>query len=181
MLQITVPGIELFDESNNEFISHDPIVLELEHSLASVSKWESIFEKPFLSQDEKTTEEVFGYIKAMTMTPNVPEGTYSRLSQANIDEINAYIEAKMTATRFFDPPGGSSKPSETVTAELVYYWMVSFQIPFEAQHWHLNQLLTLIRVCSVKNSKPKKMGRAEAAQRQRELNAQRKAALGTKG
>jgi hypothetical protein len=180
MLTIVVPGVEMFDESTNEFVTKDDTTLELEHSLVSLSKWESEYEKPFLGKETKTTEEVFAYIKLMTLTPNIPPEVYLKLSQENILAVNKYIEAKMTATWFSDPPG--APPSkEVITAELIYYWMITFQIPFECQYWHINRLFTLIRVCNAKQSKPKKMSRAEIAARNRELNARRREQLGTSG
>lgn len=180
MLTIVVPGTEMFDDSKQEFITKDDFTLELEHSLVSLSKWEQIYEKPFLGKDEKSTEEILGYIKAMTLTLKVPEEVFSRLSEANILTINEYLDAKMTATWFNEPPGAPSS-RDVITSELIYYWMVTFQIPFVCETWHLNRLFTLIRVCNNKQSKPKKMSRSEIAARQRELNAQRRAQLGTKG
>lgn len=180
MLRITVSGNEVFNEDTQEFAAHGGTVLELEHSLASLSKWESQHEKPFLGKVEKTPEEVISYVRCMIVTPDFPPGVLSELSETNFEEINAYIDAKMTATWFNEEPG-APRSREVITAELIYYWMISFQIPLECQHWHLNRLFTLIRVCNFKNAKPKKMGRAEAAARQRTLNEQRKAQLGTKG
>lgn len=116
----------------------------------------------------------------MILTPNVSEEVLSKLTQENIVDINKYIEAKMTATWFSDAPG-APKTQAVITAELIYYWMVVFQIPFECEHWHLNRLFTLIRVCNIKQEKPKKMSRSELAARNRALNAQRKAQLGTSG
>lgn len=180
MLMIVVPGIELFDDTNQEFTTQGDVVLELEHSLVSLSKWESIYEKPFLGEGEKTTEEVIGYIKSMTLTPEVPEEIFYRLSEENVTKINEYIDAKMTATWFNDAPG-APRAREVITSEVIYYWLIAFQIPFECETWHLNRLFTLIRVCNIKQAKPEKMSRAEIAARNRELNAQRRAQWGTKG
>ena len=180
MLKIMVGAEEAFDEETQEFVFLGGVELQLEHSLVSLSKWESEYEKPFLGSDEKTPEELVGYVKAMTLTPEVPEEVYSRLSEANFEAINAHINAKMTATWFKEAPG-APKSREVITAELVYYWLTVFQIPFEVETWHLNRLFTLIRICNVKSAKPKKMSRSEVAQRNRELNEQRRQQLKTSG
>lgn len=180
MLTIVVPGPEMFDEKSQEFVTKGDVTLDLEHSLVTLSKWESIYEKPFLGPKEKSHEELIGYIKVMVLTPEVPEEVFSRLSEENIEAINEYIDAKMTATWFNEAPG-APQSRDIITAELIYYWMITFQIPFECQYWHLNRLFTLIRVCNIKQAKPKKMSRTEIAARNRELNARRRAQLGSKG
>jgi hypothetical protein len=180
MLTIRVLEVESFDESSQEFTTQGGVVLELEHSLVSLSKWESIYEKPFLGNESKSTEELIGYIKCMTLTPEVPEEIFHRLSVKNFEEIHNYIDAKMTATWFSEQPG-VPKSREVITSEVIYYWMTTFNIPFECEHWHLNRLFTLIRICNIKQAKPQKMSRAELAARNRALNAQRKAQLGTTG
>ena len=180
MLQITIPARELWDEANNEFIYTKACTLQLEHSLISLSKWESKWCKAFFSKQEKTSEETIDYIKCMTLTPNVKDDVYSALTRENILAINKYIEAPMTATHFSkDNHSGNNR--EQVTSELIYYWMISSTVPMECQKWHLNRLLTLLRVCSVKNAPPKKMGKREIANRYAALNAARKKQFNTKG
>jgi hypothetical protein len=180
MLLLTIHGDELFDDSAQEFVATDLVTLGLEHSLVSLSKWESQWEKPFLATNDKSEAQVLDYVKKMIVGPIPPEEVFSRLSDANVNEINAYINAKMTAT-WFNEPDKPNAGSEVVTAELIYYWMITLGVPFECQHWHLNRLLTLIKVCNYKNAPKKTMSFAEQAQSQRELNEQRKAQLGTRG
>lgn len=181
MLTIKVGATDVYDESSETFRADGGFELQLEHSLVSLSKWESEFEKPFLSETEKTTEEALAYIRCMLLTPNPPGDFLAKLSKENLEEINAYLNQKMTATWFSDATPQTRSRTETVTSELIYYWMSIFHIEWEAQYWHLNRLFTLIRICNVKQDKPKKMSRAEVATRQRELNARRRAELGTKG
>ena len=181
MLQIEIPlSPEGWDEEKEEFVTGKAITLQLEHSLVSLSKWESKWNKPFLAKGERTLEETLDYIKFMTLTKNVDDSVYKKLTSDNIRQINDYISAPMTATTFYDDkqPKGSK---EIVTAELIYYWMIALNIPFECQKWHLNRLLTLVRVCNVKNTPPKKMSKRDIASRNAQLNAARRKQLNTKG
>ena len=180
MLTITIPATEEFDEIKGEFVYSKEQTLQLEHSLISISKWESKWCKAFLGKQEKTTEEVIDYVKCMTLNKNIDDDVYGCLSQDNIKAINDYIGAPMTATVFSNNEQGK-KNNETITSELIYYWMIALQIPFECQKWHINRLLTLIRVCNIKNAPPKKMSKREIMSRNSALNAARKKQLNTKG
>lgn len=183
MLYITLPPIEGWDEVKEEFIvAKNELTLQFEHSLISLSKWESKYKKPFLAKGEKTDEELLDYIKFMTLTRNVNEETYARLMRTPgaIEQINAYINDPMTATTFTEDRSGKSN-SEQITAELIYYWMISLNIPPEYQKWHLNRLLTLIRVCNVKNQPAKKMKKQDINARNAALNAARRKQLNSKG
>ena len=180
MLRITVPAVELYDEAKNEFVFRKEQTLQLEHSLVSLSKWESKWKKAFLGKEEKTIEETLDYVRCMTITQNVDPEVYSRLTDENIREINEYIGDSMTATTFREDRGGRSN-RETITSELIYYWMVSYNIPPEYQKWHLNRLLTLIRICTIKNAPPKKRSKNEIMRDNAALNAARRAKFGTKG
>lgn len=183
MLTIIVPERELWDESKNEFIHINETALNMEHSLVSISKWEAKWKKPFLSEESKTNEETIDYIKCMTLTQNVKPIVYESLTEENINDIYKYINDPMTATTFSEDYF-KKKPSkkETLTNEIIYYYMIAFQIPFECQKWHINKLLTLIRVCGVKNNPDeKKMSRNEILSRNKALNAARKRQHNTKG
>ena len=181
MLQIVVPiSPEGWDEKNGQFVEPKVQVLRLEHSLVSLSKWESKWCKPFFSKEEKTYEETVDYIKFMTLTQNVNPEVYEHLTVDNFNKINKYIEAPMTATTF-STDRAERVSREIITSELIYYWMIALNIPFECQKWHINRLLTLIRVCNIKNTPPKKRSKKDIMRRNAALNAQRRAQLNSKG
>ena len=161
MLRIVVPLTpEGWDEEKQEFVQPEEQVLELEHSLISLSKWESKWCKSFLDNKGLTDEETMDYIKCMTLTDGVSDDVYSKLTNDNVTQINNYIAAPMTATTFNDKQKGKGG-KEIITSELIYYWMIALNIPFECQYWHLNRLITLVRVCNIKNAPPKKRSKSD--------------------
>lgn len=180
MLRITLPESEQYNEETEEFITFKAQELQLEHSLVSLSKWESKWGKPFLTKKEKTVEESIDYIRCMTLTQNVDPDVYKRITSDIVDSVAKYIENPMTATTFSTK---SNQPPnhDVVTAELIYYWMIAYNVPFECQKWHLNRLMTLINICQIKNEPPKKMGKKALASRNSALNAARRQSLNTRG
>jgi hypothetical protein len=180
MLKLIIDPEEFYNEETEEFELVGEFELQLEHSLVSLSKWESQVKRPFLSKEDKTPEEIMRYVEAMIISPIFPRGILVRLNQKNIQAVEAYIESSQSATTFGSMPEHKG-PGETITSELIYYWMVAFNIPFEVERWHLNRLFSLIRICNLKNSKPKKMSRADLMARNRRINAERKAKYQTSG
>lgn len=182
MLYITIPGKEFYDDFKQEFVYSEERTIELEHSLVSLSKWESMYHKPFISDNDKTVEETIDYIKCMTLTEGVDDSVYSGLihEPSLIEKINRYIDDPQTASIVIDHEKGK-RSGEFTTSETIYYWMISLQIPFECQYWHLNRLIALIRFCSAKNAPKKKMSQREIMEQNRALNAARRKKLGTKG
>ena len=180
MLKLMLQEEEYYNEETETFETVGSVELELEHSLISLSKWESKFKRPFLSPEPKTSDEVLYYIESMIISPIHPSNTFELLTQKTIDKINEYIESSESATTFGSMPERKGR-GEVITAELIYYWMVAFNIPFECEYWHLNRLFALIRICNIKNSPQKKMSRNEISNRNRELNAVRKAQYNTNG
>lgn len=179
MLTITIPSYELFNDVTQEFISENERVIQLEHSLLSISEWESRWNKPFLSNMEKTSNEIIDYVRCMTLTEGVPETAYLYIDNEQYKLINDYIAAPMTATTISEPPGKVSR--EIMTSELLYYYMIAANIPFECERWHLNRLLTLIRICSIKSQPEKKRPINEVMKSNAALNAARKKQFNTKG
>lgn len=182
-LAIMVSG-EQWDEIKEEFIPPKFQTIQLEHSLVSLSKWEAKWHKPFLSKTDKTPEETEDYVRCMTLTQNVDPEIYKHLSAENIRSVNEYIKDPMTATWFSEDrtkSKGKKNSGEQITAELIYYWMITLNIPLECQKWHLNRLLTLIRVCNVKNQPSKKMSKKDTIARYAALNAARRKQFNSKG
>lgn len=181
MLTITVPlSPEGWDEAKQEFVEPKTQTLQLEHSLVSLSKWESKWKKPFYSKKEMTEEETLDYIKCMTLNKNVDPDAFYHLSRENIKDVMEYIGDPMTATTFSKDDKATNN-REVITSELIYYWMIASNIPFECQKWHLNRLITLIRVCGIKNAPPKKRSKRDIMSRNAALNASRRKQMNTKG
>lgn len=182
MLHITVPAHEYFNEETQEFSEIKECSLVMEHSLISISKWEAKWKKPYFSDDKKTDEETLDYLRCMTISPqNADLNLYRSLTRENFDEISRYIDDPMTATTIVDNHPKSGR-KQIITSELIYYWMIAQNIPTEYEKWHINRLLTLIKVCSIKNDpNPKKMNRGAIARQNRALNAARRAKYGTRG
>ncbi len=181
MLRITVPANEQWDERTGQFITSKECTLQLEHSLISLSKWESKWCKPFLNDKEKSYEETIDYIRCMTISQCVDPNVYYNMTIDNLKQINEYIAAPMTATWFSDKKGRSRSGGQTVTSELIYYWMIALGVPFECEKWHLNRLLTLIRVCEAEQQPKKKMSKRQIMSRNAALNAARRKRLNTRG
>lgn len=177
IVQLTPEG---WDEAKQEFVEPKTITLHLEHSLVSLSKWESKWCKPFLDAEDKTFEETIDYIKCMTITQNVKDEVYECLSNKNIEQVTDYIGAPMTATVVKEKKNGKVN-KQKVTSELIYSWMVSLNIPFDCQKWHLNRLIMLIRVLDANNQTPDKMSKKDIMKRNKALNAARRKKLNTRG
>lgn len=179
MLEITIPGSELWDSSRQEFIRTKETTIKLEHSLISVSKWESKWKKPFLTTKHTDRDELIDYVKCMTLTQNVPDKTYQALSEENISKVNSYIEDSKTATKFYGKSPNQSN-SKDITSEYIYYQMFTLGIPKECEKWFLTRLLTLIRIFSIENGPKKNMTPDEVRRQNREINRKRIAAMKAK-
>ena len=180
MLKINIPETEFYNEKSETFITIKAQTLSLEHSLVSISKWESKWKKPFITDKERPLEEIRDYIRCMTLTQNVAPIVYDCLGMDIINEVVAYMDDPMTATTFSNNKK-EGKNGEFITSELVYYWMTALQIPIECQKWHFNRLMTLIRIAGEKNQPPKKMSKSDILKHNKALNAQRRARMHTKG
>lgn len=180
MLTLEVVLSENYNEETQEFVANDKIVLEMEHSLASISKWESIWEKAFLGKREKTSAETLSYIECMIMSPEVPENIIHRLTESNVKTIIDYINARQSAT-WIQEREQTTKSKDVVTSELMYFWMSSFNLDVSSEHWHLNRFLNLVKIASEKNSPKKQKMTRQSAQSRARLNQQRRAQLGSTG
>ena len=174
MLELPIKGREMFDEDTFEFKQFKDTTLKLEHSLVSVSKWEEEYKKPFLTEQSKTREETLFYIKCMTINNNVDKEIYNLITDEDILKVNDYIAEQRTATWFNEIGNERNISGEQITSELIYYWMLVYKIPQEYQKWHLSRLMTLIKICNIKNSPSKKMSENETLQMYKELNKQRR-------
>lgn len=189
MLEITVPADvdEGWDEVKGEFVYkalNKPRTLQLEHSLVSLSKWESIWKKRYFPVENRTIDEIISYIKCMTITKNVEPEVYERLihNQKLINRITQYINDPMTATTFSrNIPGSNSSQNENISSELIYYWMIDNGVPVEFEKWHLNRLLTLLRVCNAKRGTGKKMSQSEIMRQYKSINEANRAKFNSKG
>ena len=181
MYKIHIPNTEFFDNDKNQFVYINKTEIVIEHSLISISKWEAKWHKPFLSDKPKTTEETIDYIKQMTISKNVDPLAYLVIPDKELKKVMEYIDDPHSATTFSEKEGHAKSNKEVITSELIYYWMVASTIPMECEKWHLNRLLTLIRICGIKNQPPKKMSKRSIMSKNRALNAARRKQLGTNG
>lgn len=179
MLELTIPRRTFFNESTSEFMEFNETKLKLEHSLISISKWESKIKKPFLSDKKHTKSDMIYYIECMSLNPDVDPMVYKTIPDDIYAVITAYIEDSMTATTINDNSSGGN--NDVITAEIIYYWMIELGIPFECQKWHFNRLMTLIRVCGIKKGPQKKMSKREILEQNRRLNEARKKQHHTRG
>lgn len=178
MLEIAIKESEAWDEARQVFVYTKPCILTLEHSLISVSKWESKWHKPYLSAKQLSREESVDYVRCMTIGRVLDDSVYNFLTVDDFKKINAYVTDPMSAT-YFKKSGGYGS-NEKIVSELIYYWMIALGIPFECEKWHLNRLLALIQVCNRK-SNPTKLSAKEAAERNAAINKARRAAAHSKG
>lgn len=181
MLQLTITAQEFFNEETQEFIQIKPVTIQMEHSLVSISKWEAKWHKPFLTEDNKTDEELVDYLRCMTITQNVNPYAYYAVSNEQLKQVRAYISDPMTATTFRKDENKPKGKKQIITSEVIYYQMIALNIPMECQKWHLNRLMTLIRVVAIKNQPEKKMKSGDQIRQYADLNNMRRAAMRSKG
>ena len=180
MLIVSLPEVEGFDEETQSFVSLPGGELHLEHNLIALSKWESITHKHLIGNEDVSPEEMLLYIECMITDEEYDRELLDRLPASEIERVSNYMADTKTATTFVNK-GDKDGSGEYTSSELIYYWMIACQIPFECETWHLSRLLTLIRVCNEKNQPEKKMSRSDILSRNRDLNRARRQALGSKG
>lgn len=157
------------------------VVLQFEHSLLSLSKWESKSKTPFLATPVKTAEVLLDYFEDMLLTPGTPPGIIYRLSPEQLKELTEYINDPMSASSV-PQEGPNRRTPEITTSELIYYWMTALKIPFNpAETWHLNRLMMLIQIANYKNQPEKKRRPGQVLNDWREQNARLKKDYGTNG
>ncbi len=181
MLQLVIKDVDCFDESTEKFVTIKGQTIMLEHSLVSISKWEAKWKKPFASREGHSREETLDYIRFMTITQNVDPNLYNYITPEQIAEVNKYIDDPMTATTFAKTEGKGGGGGKTITSEEIYYYMTAFQIPWNAEKWHFNRLMTLIKICDEKNKPKKKMRKGDIARQRRSINAARRARMNSRG
>lgn len=179
MLTLNVAAREFFDDKTQTFVNVPSQTITLEHSLISLYKWEAAWEKPYLSKKPKSRIEALDYIRCMSINKEITLETIMSLTDDQIKQINTYIDAPMTATTFSKDTAAPSR--QVITAEVIYWQMINAQIPITCEKWHLNRLFTLIRVCNIKSNKPKKMGKQDLINRNKQLNQARRAQMNSKG
>ena len=185
MLEIIVTKTaELWDPVREIFLNTKETKLTLEHSLVSLSKWESRWKVPFLNNTKMTEDQLRDYVRCMTITQNVDPNVYYALTQENFEAIVRYMEDPMTATKINEknlPKGKGGPGQKVVTSEVIYYWMTALNIPSEYQKWHLNRLMTLIKVASIEQQPAKQMSKKDIMAQNKSLNAARRARMHSKG
>ena len=181
MLEIRIDGKEFWNQEKEEFVNTKGITLRLEHSLISISKWEAKYKRPFLSDGPKTLQETYDYIAFMSLDRNVSMTELEGITEEDYKKILDYIHDPMTATKISNNAKNKQSSNHVLTSEEIYYDMTALNIPFECEKWHLNRLLTLIQIASIKNEPPKKMSKGEIYRQNAELNRARRAKYHSRG
>lgn len=176
MLELHISETELWDPVSEKFLLVKEQSLPLEHSLLSISKWEEKWHKPMplINNERLSGDEFLDYVRCMTISRNPDPLVYRCITAREVEAIMAYINDPHTATWFGnEKSGGNDK--RPLTTELIYHLMFAFGVSKECEKWHLNRLMTQLRV-EYEESKPsKKKTPAEIAERHRMLNAKRRA------
>ena len=181
---VTVPKSEVYDEENDIFYEiKNEVTLVMEHNLIAISRWESKFHKPYLTKDTKTNEEILYYLECMTITKGVESYVYRCIPKSELLRITEYINDPMTGTTVRESPYAKKQGKEEIqSAELLYYYMFKLGIPKECENWHLNRLMTLMKVYGAKDEKPDgKASRSELIARNRAINARNRSKYHSKG